>query len=294
MAVRQGAQPLRQPHHARASVTHRPLPGRPPRLTAAQWPHLRPRLTQGALRAGVEPARWTWPRLRAWLVVACGVTSQAHAVARRLKARRGASPGARRRGAGTCGGSGAGLASPGVAAEHHKARRTSAARVVVDETGGSCRATVATTGVPSGQTPSLRRRSQRRERPPGLGLPRSGTLDQRPGAPALGAAAILALRPHVPCSRAGSRLSIWGRWRAPRGRPRGRRRAPCLPRARGHGARPRRRTCPRRPDVLGPASTIAARRSLNASGPAARRWREELRVGVQLSAAVSAGMRGSL
>jgi transposase len=86
MAVSQWAKHLRQHQDDLASLKGRPMLGRPPRLTAAQWQHIRQRLTQGALRAGFETERWTRQRIRALMVVACGIHDHAHYVARRLKA----------------------------------------------------------------------------------------------------------------------------------------------------------------------------------------------------------------
>ena len=86
MAVSQWAKHLRQHQDDLASLKRRPMPGRPPRLTAAQWQHIRQRLTQGALRAGFETERWTLQRIRALIVVECGVHYHAHYLARRLKA----------------------------------------------------------------------------------------------------------------------------------------------------------------------------------------------------------------
>ena len=88
MAVSQWAKHLRQHPDDLASLKSRPRPGRPPRLTAGQWPHVRQRLTQGTLRAGFETERWTRQRIRALLVVAFGVHDHAHDLARRLKALR--------------------------------------------------------------------------------------------------------------------------------------------------------------------------------------------------------------
>jgi putative transposase len=86
MAVSQWAKHLRQHRNDPASLRRRPMPGRPPRLTAAQWQHARQRLTQGALRAGFETERWTLQRIRALIAVECGIHYHAHYLARRLKA----------------------------------------------------------------------------------------------------------------------------------------------------------------------------------------------------------------
>jgi transposase len=86
MAVSKWAKHLRQHRHDPASLRRRPMPGRPSRLTAAQWQHILQRLTQGALRAGFETERWTLQRIRALIVVEFGVHYHAHYLARRLKA----------------------------------------------------------------------------------------------------------------------------------------------------------------------------------------------------------------
>ena len=86
MAVSKWAKHLRQHRDDLASLRRRPMPGRPPRLTAAQWQHILQRLTQGALQAGFETERWTLQRIRALIVVEFGVHYHAHYLARRLKA----------------------------------------------------------------------------------------------------------------------------------------------------------------------------------------------------------------
>ena len=88
MAVSKWAKHLRQHQDDLASLKRRPMLGRPPRLTAAQWQHILQRLTQGALRAGFETERWTLQRIRALIVVEFGVHYHAHYLARRLKALR--------------------------------------------------------------------------------------------------------------------------------------------------------------------------------------------------------------
>jgi DDE superfamily endonuclease len=88
--------------------------------------------------------------------------------------------------------------------------------VCVDETGVSFRAKVATTWAPIGQTPILRRLSQRRELSTVIGLTRSGKIDTRHFEPPLGAEDILALRHHWQRYIAGSRIIIWDRLSAHR------------------------------------------------------------------------------
>jgi transposase len=85
MAVSKWAKHLRQHRDDLASLRRRPMPGRPPRLTAAQWQHILQRLAEGALRAGFETERWTLQRIRALIVVEFGVNYHAHYLARRLK-----------------------------------------------------------------------------------------------------------------------------------------------------------------------------------------------------------------
>ena len=85
MAVSKWAKQLRKHHGVLASLRSRPLPGRPSRLTAAQWQRLLRLLKQGALRAGFETDRWTLRRIRAVIMVEFGVDYHAHYLARRLK-----------------------------------------------------------------------------------------------------------------------------------------------------------------------------------------------------------------
>jgi transposase len=81
------SQQLHQHQGEMASLRTRPLPGRPARLSVGQWQRVLAILTQGALHVGFEAAeRWTLQRLRAVMVVACGVHDHAHDLARRLKA----------------------------------------------------------------------------------------------------------------------------------------------------------------------------------------------------------------
>ncbi len=86
MAVSKWARQLRQHQGDMASLQTRPIPGRPARLSAAQWQCVLAVLKEGALKAGFETDRWTLLRLRAVMLVAFGVHDHAHDLARRLKA----------------------------------------------------------------------------------------------------------------------------------------------------------------------------------------------------------------
>jgi transposase len=54
MAVSQWAQQLRQHRGDMTSLHTRPIPGRPARLSAAQWPRVLAVLQQGVLQAGFD------------------------------------------------------------------------------------------------------------------------------------------------------------------------------------------------------------------------------------------------
>jgi transposase len=85
-AVSTWAEPLRQSPGDLRSLKSKAVPGRPPRLTTDQWQHLLQVLRRGALQAGFDTDRWTLRRIRALMLVACGVTYHAHYLARRLTA----------------------------------------------------------------------------------------------------------------------------------------------------------------------------------------------------------------
>src|SRR5262245_25539589 len=85
MAVSKWAKQLRRHHGALASLSSRPPPGRPSRLTAAQRQRLLQLLKQGALYADFETNRWALRRIHALIVVEFGVDYHAHYLARRLK-----------------------------------------------------------------------------------------------------------------------------------------------------------------------------------------------------------------
>jgi transposase len=86
MAVSKWAKQLRQHHGTLASLSSRPPPGRPSRLTAVQWQRLLQLLKQGALRAGFETDRWTLRRIRA-LILAVPKSSPMSSVGEKLSAR---------------------------------------------------------------------------------------------------------------------------------------------------------------------------------------------------------------
>jgi transposase len=83
-AVSRWARPLRE-HQGHLSGLHkRRVPGRPPRLTPEQWQRLRQVLGRGALQAGFDTERWTLRRIRAVMLVECGVAYHAHDLSHRL------------------------------------------------------------------------------------------------------------------------------------------------------------------------------------------------------------------
>jgi transposase len=85
-AVSKWAEQLRQSPGDLLSLKSKPVPGRPPRLTTDQWQDLLQVLRRGALQAGFDTDRWTLRRIRALILVECGVEYHAHYLARRLKA----------------------------------------------------------------------------------------------------------------------------------------------------------------------------------------------------------------
>lgn len=86
MTVSRWAKRLAQHRGDLGGLKNRGIPGRPPRLTAAQWHQVLALLQYGALRAGFDTDRWTLRRVRALILVEFGVDYHAHDVARRLKA----------------------------------------------------------------------------------------------------------------------------------------------------------------------------------------------------------------
>jgi transposase len=103
-----------------------------------------------------------------------------------------------------------------LAPDQKKARRKRAEIVFVDETGFSFRATVATTGAPIGQTPILRRLSQRRQLSTVIGLTLSGKIYKRHFEHPIGAEDILVMLQHLQRYIAGSMIIIWDRLSAHR------------------------------------------------------------------------------
>jgi transposase len=86
MAISKWAKRLQQHQGDLGSLTNRPIPGRPPWLTTAQWQQVLDWLTQGAQHAGFETERWTQRRIRALILVKFGVDYHPHYLARRLRA----------------------------------------------------------------------------------------------------------------------------------------------------------------------------------------------------------------
>ena len=86
MTVSRWAKRLAQYQGGIRGLKNRGVPGRPPRLTAAQWSQVLEWLQHGALRAGFDTDRWTLRRVRALILVEFGVDYHAHYIARRLKA----------------------------------------------------------------------------------------------------------------------------------------------------------------------------------------------------------------
>jgi transposase len=86
MAVSKWARQLRQHHGDIGSLHTQPIPGRPARLSVAQWQRVLAVLQEGALEAGFETDRWTLLRIRAVILVAFGVHYHAHYLSRRLRA----------------------------------------------------------------------------------------------------------------------------------------------------------------------------------------------------------------
>jgi hypothetical protein len=96
------------------------------------------------------------------------------------------------------------------------ARRREAARVFMDETGFSCRATSATTRAPIGQPPILRRVSQRRALSTAIGLTLSGRIYKRHFAQAICGENIVATLRHLQRYGPGPLIVIWDRLSAHR------------------------------------------------------------------------------
>jgi transposase len=84
-AIHRWARQLRQSQGDLSRLNRRRVPGRPPRLTPAQWQQLLHVLGRGALQAGFDTDRWTLRRIRAVILVEFGVEYHAHYLSRRLK-----------------------------------------------------------------------------------------------------------------------------------------------------------------------------------------------------------------
>jgi hypothetical protein len=76
--------PRRASQGHRGGLHKRRVPGRPPRLPPAPWPHLRHILGRGARQASVDTERRTRRRIRAGMLVAFGVAYHAHELSLRL------------------------------------------------------------------------------------------------------------------------------------------------------------------------------------------------------------------
>jgi transposase len=83
-AVSRWAQQLRPSQGNLDGLNKHRVPGRPPRLTAAQWQQLLQVLGRGALQAGFDTDRWTLRRIRAVILVEFGVEYHAHYLSPRL------------------------------------------------------------------------------------------------------------------------------------------------------------------------------------------------------------------
>jgi hypothetical protein len=103
-----------------------------------------------------------------------------------------------------------------LAANENKARRHQAEIIFVDETGFSCRARTGTTWAPKGQTPILRRVSQRRALSTVIGLTLSGRIDTRHVAHAICGEDIVTTLWHFQRHVPGSLVIIWDRLNAHR------------------------------------------------------------------------------
>ncbi|MGH8067612.1 MAG: winged helix-turn-helix domain-containing protein [Candidatus Entotheonellia bacterium] len=84
-AVSRWTQQVRHSQGNLGDLNKHRVPGRPPRLTPEQWPHLLRVLGRGALQAGFDTDRWTLRRIRAVIRVEFGVAYHAHYLSHRLK-----------------------------------------------------------------------------------------------------------------------------------------------------------------------------------------------------------------
>ena len=86
-AVRQWAKQLRDhPSSGLRALRSRHRPGRPSRLSAAQWHSILKTLRKGALKAGFETDRWTLRRIRDLIRRQFGVAYHPNYLAARLRA----------------------------------------------------------------------------------------------------------------------------------------------------------------------------------------------------------------
>ena len=86
-AVRQWAKQLRDhPSSGLRALRNRHRPGRPSRLSAAQWHSILKTLRKGALKAGFETDRWTLRRIRDLIRRQFGVAYHPNYLAARLRA----------------------------------------------------------------------------------------------------------------------------------------------------------------------------------------------------------------
>ncbi len=84
-AVCQWAKRLRDFPKDLAGLRRHPKPGRPPRLTLAQWREVLKILKRGAKRSGFETERWTLPRIRAVIQHRFGVMYHVDYLSARLR-----------------------------------------------------------------------------------------------------------------------------------------------------------------------------------------------------------------
>ena len=84
-AVCQWAKQLREFPRGLAGLRRHPKPGRPPRLTPAQWREVLTILARGAKHSGFETERWTLPRIRAVIHRRFGVVYHVDYLSSRLR-----------------------------------------------------------------------------------------------------------------------------------------------------------------------------------------------------------------
>lgn len=84
-AVCQWSKQLRDSPKGFTGLRRHPKPGRPPRLTPAQWREALEILARGAKHSGFETERWTLPRVRAVIRRRFGVTYHVDYLSTRLR-----------------------------------------------------------------------------------------------------------------------------------------------------------------------------------------------------------------